>query len=329
MRKGIALPWLVLAVMVIGAGALLSLKFIEKSETGDECLDGSCDVTERNNVTEKMNPDKVVEAFYSWVTQYEGNVMVSGAYKTSEYLSDTFKEEINTLLGSMDKGGFDPFICAQDVPERFVVGSPSISNGIATVRVEQVFQTGKRVLPVELRNEAGLWKISAIKCQNVELQAGLPENLKATLYFSNERRKPAGETDCAVTYGVERAIPANADPVRVKLELLFGGPSASERSLGYSSMFSDQTKGILNRVKVINKVAYVDIKDIRSIIPNASSSCGSAALLAQIEETLKHNRDIDKVIVAINGNPETFYDWLQLGCSSDNNDCDTSPFNKW
>jgi hypothetical protein len=47
------------------------------------------------------------------------------------------------------------------------------------------------------------------------------------------------------------------------------------------------------------------------VIPNASTSCGSAALLAQLDHTLLQFPAIDATIYSINGSPEAFYEWLQ------------------
>ena len=70
----------------------------------------------------------------------------------------------------------------------------------------------------------------------------------------------------------------------------------------------------------------MNLRDIRVLIPNASSSCGSQQLLAEITETLQHTRQIDQVILAIEGNPTTFYEWLQLGCDVSNNFCRQDDF---
>jgi hypothetical protein len=148
------------------------------------------------------------------------------------------------------------------------------------------------------------------------------------LYFDNEGRKTVGEeTDCGVVYGVERTIPyGDGSLPRLALEQLFGGPSEAEKAQGYSSFFSEKTKEILLDFKVENETAYVNFKDIRSLLPNITTSCGSAEFLAQAGETLKHYRTIKKVIYAIEGDPETFYEWMQFGCSAENNFCDKKPF---
>jgi hypothetical protein len=42
--------------------------------------------------------------------------------------------------------------------------------------------------------------------------------------------------------------------------------------------------------------------------------------------TLKQFSSIEKVVFAIEGNPTTFYEWLQLSCNAESNNCDAKPF---
>lgn len=139
------------------------------------------------------------------------------------------------------------------------------------------------------------------------------------VYFSK-----SGETDCSRVYPLERELKAGEEPISTALINLFFGPTAAERKAGYNSFFSKETDYILHSVKIRKGMAYVDIKDIRSIMPNASSSCGSAQLLAQIRETLYQFPEINDFRVAIDGDPAPFYEWLQIGCSD--NLCDKAPF---
>ncbi|MEK7068114.1 MAG: GerMN domain-containing protein [Patescibacteria group bacterium] len=138
------------------------------------------------------------------------------------------------------------------------------------------------------------------------------------VYFSR-----AGE-DCSRVYPLKRELKEGEEPISTALINLFFGPTAAEREAGYNSFFSKATDYILHSAKVRKGVAYVDIKDIRNIIPNASSSCGSAQLLAQIRETLQQFPEINDFRVAIDGEPAPFYEWLQIGCAD--NLCDQAPF---
>jgi spore germination protein GerM len=149
--------------------------------------------------------------------------------------------------------------------------------------------------------------------------------VKIKLYFSNSKLS-GNNSDCNKSYPVERTISKTPAIATAALHQLFLGPTAEEVSKGYSSLFSDKTRSILRSVEIANSVAYVNLVDIRQIIPNASTSCGAASFLAQTGATLKQFSTIKKVIYAIDGKTSTFYKWLQIGCGPDNNDCDDTPF---
>ncbi|MDO9509786.1 MAG: hypothetical protein Q7J14_00695, partial [Candidatus Magasanikbacteria bacterium] len=103
-------------------------------------------------------------------------------------------------------------------------------------------------------------------------------------------------------------------------------PTTAEKEVGFESFFNTTTIDILNSIQILENVALVDLKDIRKIIPNANSSCGSAQFLAQIEKTLKEFPNIYQVYMAINKDPNKIYEWLQLGCTEMNFYCDEKPF---
>ena len=58
----------------------------------------------------------------------------------------------------------------------------------------------------------------------------------------------------------------------------------------------------------------VDYDDIRSVIPNASTTCGSMALLAQLTTTAFQFDDVERVRYEIEGSCDTFAGWLQREC---------------
>jgi len=144
------------------------------------------------------------------------------------------------------------------------------------------------------------------------------------VYFANLQK--AGSSNCRQVFVIERSVPETVGVARAALNELFKGPTSEEKKQGYISLFSDETKSILKSIKITEGVCYVDLEDIRRIVPNASTSCGSAELLAEMETTLKQFPTIKKAIFAINGNPKTFYEWLQIGCTEANNFCDKKPF---
>lgn len=286
-----------------------------------------CPSSISNAQNREADPKETVESFYNWYLQYEGNPISSGAYKTSDYLSDNFKKEIDSLLSGFEGGGYDPILLAQDFPSSFEVSVVSVNNDQASVAVEMEFYGMTQSVEINLVKSGKLWQIDKIFRSSEASSSTGQSDQSVTIYFNNPRRSTAsGSNDCGVVYGVERIISEQGDIYQAALEQLFQGPSNAEKAQGYTSFFTSETRSILKSVKVNGFTAYVDLADIRSLIPNASSSCGSAELLSQIEETLKHDRKITKVIIAIDGNPQTFYDWVQIGCNQENGNCDATPF---
>ncbi len=145
------------------------------------------------------------------------------------------------------------------------------------------------------------------------------------VYFNNINFNPNLE-DCSKVYSLNRIIPKTVEVAKAALKELFKGPTEEEKSQGYTSWFSKETQDILKSVKVKNGTAYVDLKDLRQMIPNASTSCGSAEFFAEVETTLQQFPTVDKVIFAIDGKPATFYKWMQIGCYEENDFCDETPF---
>lgn len=110
---------------------------------------------------------------------------------------------------------------------------------------------------------------------------------------------------------VTRTVPASGDKRFAALGQLLAGPTAAERTLGYFSFFSAKTAGMLRSVRVANSVGFVDFGDFRLIIPNASSSAGSQALLDELNATLMQYPGITSSVYSFNGNVAAFYEWLQ------------------
>jgi hypothetical protein len=94
------------------------------------------------------------------------------------------------------------------------------------------------------------------------------------------------------------------------LTQLLAGPTDEERP-ATATVFSDATAGMLRSVAIRDGVAYVDFADLRQVIPNASSACGSASLLAQLDATTEQFSTVHRSRYSINGSQATFYNWLQ------------------
>lgn len=147
----------------------------------------------------------------------------------------------------------------------------------------------------------------------------------AAVYFGNDLLNP-NATECAAVYPVSRDASGHPDMRFAVLSALLRGPTEEEKAEGYSSFFSADTAGAQRSLSVQNGTAYVNLTDLRQVIPNASTSCGSASLMAQLETTLMQFPGVERVIVAFDGDTQAFYDWIQVGCSPENDFCDNGPF---
>lgn len=146
-----------------------------------------------------------------------------------------------------------------------------------------------------------------------------------TLYFGNSVLDPQ-VANCAQVYAVHRSVPAGNDLLTATIKELLAGPTGAEAAQGYTSWFSTATADALVNAKVVGDTSYLNFTDIRTIVPNASTSCGSAALLAQFTTTAQQAAMTPEVRFAINGQPEPFWNWLQMGCDASNDSCDPAPF---
>jgi spore germination protein GerM len=117
--------------------------------------------------------------------------------------------------------------------------------------------------------------------------------------------------DCSVVLSSEREAQAEGD-VGDALAQLLAGPTAEEQAQGLDSWFSEETEGMLNSVVIEDGVAEVNFADFSVIIPNASTSCGSASLIAQLDNTVLQFPQVDEVVYTFDGDRAAFYEWLQL-----------------
>lgn len=95
------------------------------------------------------------------------------------------------------------------------------------------------------------------------------------------------------------------------IRALLAGPTPAERRAGYAGWFSARTAGRLRSVRISHAVAYIDFRDFSHLIPNASSSCGSALLLAQLDRTATQFGSVESTVYSFDGSRRAFYEWLQ------------------
>jgi len=132
--------------------------------------------------------------------------------------------------------------------------------------------------------------------------------VEVEIYLTND----AMGDPCTEVFPVTREVAAD-DPLTGALEALLAGPTDAEREEGYGGWFSDETEGMLRSAEIVSGTVMVDLEDLRPVIPNASTSCGSSALLGQLDTTtLAAAEGAMSVIYLLENQHDVFYEWLQL-----------------
>ncbi|MFH0891611.1 MAG: hypothetical protein V1867_02420 [Candidatus Falkowbacteria bacterium] len=121
-------------------------------------------------------PEKTVLDFYSVWAGYEGNPMVDRIYRESALLTPACVSKIDAVLDtSLAQGGFDPVLCAQDIPEGLNIVDSEISDNAAVVTVLEAFSGGDKIFDIRLVKTNGEWKIDEIACGGVSTGELIPE----------------------------------------------------------------------------------------------------------------------------------------------------------
>lgn len=121
-------------------------------------------------------------------------------------------------------------------------------------------------------------------------------------------------SDCSQVAAFPREIPASIDPILAALQGLVGGPTADEVAAGAGSFFSEVTADAVRSVDLSGGLLVVDLVDYRAELNNASTSCGSASLIAQLNATVFQFDEVERARYTIFGSCGAFYEWLQSEC---------------
>lgn len=153
------------------------------------------------------------------------------------------------------------------------------------------------------------------------------QTTEVKIYLENSRLDNNSQ-DCGKVFPVTRKVLKTKAVARAALEELFKGVTAEEKAKEYHSIFSEESKSILIRLNIKKGAAYINFREsIKEAANGASSSCGSETFYAQVEETLKQFPTVKKIFYAIEGKPEDFYDWMQVGeCPKELKNCSGKNF---
>ena len=124
------------------------------------------------------------------------------------------------------------------------------------------------------------------------------------------------DPDCGRVEPYARQVPSGADPYLFAFEALLAGPTPDEIGAGTISIFSNETVGMVQSVDLSDGTLQVDFADLRVVIPNASTSCGSDAFLSALNATAFALEDVDRVGYSILGSCSVMFEWLQRECTA-------------
>jgi spore germination protein GerM len=126
----------------------------------------------------------------------------------------------------------------------------------------------------------------------------------------------AVQTDCSITWPVNRTV-QGPDVLANTVTALLAGPTPSERKTGLQSWFSADTADALRSVEIIDGTAYIDFEDFRISLSAATTSCGSAIFMNQLERTVEQFPNVERTLYSFDGDVEAFYEWIQYGSPPD------------
>ncbi len=119
------------------------------------------------------------------------------------------------------------------------------------------------------------------------------------IFFNNVKFDP-GLTDCSNVYAVNRSIKPTSAVAYAALEELFKGLTVKEKNLGYLTNLNSGVK--IQKLTIKNGLAKVDFS--AELEKDGGGSCRTAAIIAQIKQTLKQFSSVQDVIISINGQTE-------------------------
>lgn len=116
-----------------------------------------------------LTPEETVAAFYTWYLEYIGsgedfrNPLADRAYQSAPYLHDALVRQVDELGAGPDGFHFDPFLCAQDVPQALDAETGFYNNARPVVLVGSDFP-GHTLTAELVRVDFNQWAIRSITC---------------------------------------------------------------------------------------------------------------------------------------------------------------------
>jgi len=157
-------------VMIIGAATLASAAIIFLTASA---FAGNKNYQENTEVSVEPTgePEQVAQTFYTWYLDYFGdpgsgdnhNPLSEKAYQGSPYLTSSFIGHVDEIVaGFQNQAAYDPFLCAQDIPQE-VTPTGTFRHG---ERASVVMRTSfpDHFITLDLQTVENEWKIGNITC---------------------------------------------------------------------------------------------------------------------------------------------------------------------
>lgn len=118
-----------------------------------------------------QQPEDVAQEFYNWYLAYFGdpgtdtfrNPIRDKAYHDSQYLTSSFIKHVDEMVVSFgEHGGYDVFLCAQDIPDHMIAESAFAHGEQASVLMRSSIMGHFVVLDMQKVGQE--WKIGNVTC---------------------------------------------------------------------------------------------------------------------------------------------------------------------
>jgi len=122
-------------------------------------------------------PEATVTDFYDWYTDYVTdeesggmrNAILDGALRGHAAVTPELADAKKAEVEAMTMGGYDPIMCAQDLPGELRIDDVVVSDGEASLTVHGVWNAGTEFesmsnIGVTLRQTEAGWQITRIEC---------------------------------------------------------------------------------------------------------------------------------------------------------------------
>lgn len=119
---------------------------------------------------QSLSPKETVEGFYQNYLAFPANALARRAYrdhpKLAPYLNAAWINKVDEILDGFEFGGYDPFICAQDLPNQISILNLIQEDLKARAKLQAEFGGGTHgpAFEVYLEYDKGQWLISNIVC---------------------------------------------------------------------------------------------------------------------------------------------------------------------